>query len=232
MNSMQTLEDTIKQAFERLDRIQASEMHPAAVAWTGGKDSTVALDIWRRYLQERGHTTRVLAVSLDTGLKFAAIRQFRDRLARDWDIDLHILRPGPEADSVPVAADPLACCKVRKILPLKKGLQQLGISLLLSGLRRDEHPDRASRPWVEERSDPTHLFAHPVLEFTEMDIWAYITSRNLPYCELYTQGYRSLGCEPCTAHPATMGQKSFSERSGRSKLKEDALAQLRSMGYF
>ncbi len=227
-----TLDEKIKQAFERLDAIRATDARTAAVAWTGGKDSTVALDIWRSYLRLQGHTGRVLAINLDTGLKFAEICSFRDRLAQDWDLDLRILRPGPEADSVPVATDPLACCKVRKILPLKSGLKKLNVTLLLSGLRRDEHPDRAQRPWQEEREDPPHRFMHPVLEFTEMDIWAYITSRNLPYCELYNQGYRSLGCEPCTSSPSTAGQEPSAERDGRSQLKEQALGQLRSMGYF
>ena len=227
-----TLDEKIKQAYERLDTIQAAAAKPAAVAWTGGKDSTVALDIWRNYLRQHGHEGRVLAVNLDTGLKFAEICRFRDDLARTWDLDLQILRPGPEAESVPVAEDPVACCNVRKILPLKKGLKKLGITLLLSGLRRDEHPDRAQRPWLEERSDPVHRFVHPVLEFTEMDIWAYITSRNLPYCELYTRGYRSLGCEPCTNNPALTTHKQAAEREGRSQRKEQALEQLRSMGYF
>ncbi len=232
MQHPMTLEDKVQQAFDRLDQIKAVATHPAAVAWTGGKDSTVALDIWKRYLQERKPDQRILAINLDTGHKFPEICRFRDMLAQDWDLDLHILRPGPDAEEVPLAADPLVCCNVRKILPLKKGLRELQIKLLLSGLRRDEHPDRAQRAWCEERNDPQHSFMHPVLEFTEMDIWAYITSRNLPYCELYTQGYRSLGCAPCTAAPGADLQPAASERSGRAQNKEGALSQLRSMGYF
>ena len=68
---------------------------------------------------------------------------------------------------------------------------------------------------------------HPLLEFTEVDIWAYIMQEQLPYCTLYAEGYRSLGCVPCTCK--TQGG---TEREGRAPDKEAHMDTLRSLGYF
>jgi len=66
----------------------------------------------------------------------------------------------------------------------------------------------------------------PILHFRETDIWSYIRKYDLPFCELYRQGYRSLDCAPCT------GRGGGSERGARAKDKEAAMQRLREMGYF
>jgi phosphoadenosine phosphosulfate reductase len=124
--------------------------------------------------------------------------------------------------------DKVACCRKLKIEPLQRAIRDLGVAVLLTGVRADEHTNRADRKWREERTEPAHTLAHPLLHWTEMDIWAFAMDQGLPYCELYDQGYRSLGCAPCTAKGDAFGQ----ERAGRDQDKESRMAMLHSLGYF
>ncbi|MBU4379877.1 MAG: phosphoadenosine phosphosulfate reductase family protein [Proteobacteria bacterium] len=197
------------------------------VAWTGGKDSTVVLFIWKALLEHHG-LGPVRAINLDTGCKFPEIIAFRDQLAARWGVDLHIARPGVVLDGYPVARDVIACCRDLKIEPLARALRQTGASHLITGIRRDEHPDRAGRLALEPRQDPPHVMVNPILDWTETDIWAFHARYDLPHCPLYDQGYRSLGCRPCTALPGA----AEGERGGRDQAKERALHTLTSLGYF
>ncbi len=218
---MQSLQDKREASLALLAR--AADMAGAgrvAVAWTGGKDSTVVLDLWRRVCPGP-----VLALNLDTGHKFPEIVAFRDRLAQSWGLELYVARPEPGDVPEHIAQDRLACCNALKVLPLRRAVASLGVSVLLTGIRADENPARTGLSHQEERGGYVQL--NPILDWTEMDVWAHITGNALPYCELYDRGYRSLGCVPCT-RPA----QGLEERSGRDAQKEARMDQLRALGYF
>ena len=197
------------------------------VAWTGGKDSTVTLRLWKQFLEEKGYNSKLRAINLNTGLKFPEIIKFRDKVAADWAVDLHAVSPDIEIENYPTAVDRVKCCNDLKISPLKKSIQILKANIIMTGIRSDEHPSRKNREAIEIMQNPSYVQANPILHWTEMDIWSFIIQDNLPYCELYDQGYTSLGCMPCTALPS--GQD---ERSGRDEKKENSLDILRSLGYF
>ncbi|MBF0481783.1 MAG: phosphoadenosine phosphosulfate reductase family protein [Desulfovibrionaceae bacterium] len=199
-----------------------------AVAWTGGKDSTAALHLYLEVLRDRGDPSRAVALSLDTGRKFAAAVAFRDRLAAAWDIDLRLVRPAPGAEQRADPSDKTACCRLLKIEPLRLALAEQAVACLITGIRADEHPDRASRPVFEERKNPDYTGVNAILPWTLLDVWAYVADRGLPYCELYDQGYTSLGCAPCTLKP----EPGAPERDGRDPDKEALLPVLHSLGYF
>ncbi|CAM2057605.1 phosphoadenosine phosphosulfate reductase [Desulfovibrionales bacterium] len=227
-----TLDEKVDQAISRIEIVlTACQDRPVAVAWTGGKDSTVALHILQQVLARRNHseTAPILALHIDTGHKFSEILIFRDVLAAAWNLDLRILRPTVETSCFSPDIDTLACCAALKIAPLKAAITELGIAGLITGLRADEHLSRANRSWHEPHIEPLHLRCHPILDFTEMDVWAYTFDKGLPYCPLYDQGYRSLGCQPCTAPPS---QNWKNERDGRAPKKEKMLSLLYSLGYF
>ncbi len=199
-----------------------------AVAWTGGKDSTLLLWLWRQWLIDNGRARpeEVRALSVDTGLKFPETIAFREDMARRWQVAVHVFRPQTDLESYPVAEDVVQCCRDLKIAPLQEGLRALDIAVLLTGLRRDEHPSRSQRAAKEACDRPSHLRVHPLLAWTEMDVWAMHIQTGIPYCSLYDHGYRSLGCQPCTRCD------SGAERAGRNQDKEGQLDTLRSLGYF
>lgn len=223
-----TLEEKIR-ATENILAPLANEHNSTTVrvAWTGGKDSTVVLFIWKTLLDHHG-LGPTKAINLDTGCKFPEILRFRDHLTEQWAIDLHIARPKVNLDGYPLAQNTTTCCRELKIEPLTQAIRDTETTILLTGIRRDEHPDRACRHPEEKRNNPPHRMINPILDWTESDIWAFHARFDLPHCELYDQGYRSLGCQPCT-HKAGASE---GERSGRDQSKERSLKTLTDLGYF
>ena len=219
-----TLDGKIGRSMERMREALDRFGPDVSVGWTGGKDSTVVLALWREMLRDAGHGGRVRALNLDTGCKFPEVLAFRDRIAREWDIDVTIVRPGIDLARYPLAVDPVRCCGDLKIRPLGEAVARQGIKALLTGVRADENPDRAHRPWFEDHGD--HVRILPILEWTELDVWTFHVREGIPWCPLYDQGYRSLGCIPCTSRSGR------GERSGRDAAKEERMEQLRSLGYF
>ncbi|NCC23595.1 MAG: phosphoadenosine phosphosulfate reductase family protein [Deltaproteobacteria bacterium] len=221
------LTQTTELTLERMARIlETHGPERTAVAWSGGKDSTVVMALWRETLVRAGRDERPKAVSVDTGLKFPDVLAFRDRMAEIWGVKVYVARPDPIPPEYPVAEDPVTCCRDLKIVPLESCLKSEGILALLTGVRHDEHPARLDIPWQENRHGVVR--AHVIHHWTEMDIWAFVVQEKLAYCPLYDQGYRSLGCRPCTALISGEG----SERLGRSQAKESKMEELRSLGYF
>lgn len=115
--------------------------------------------------------------------------------------------------------------------------------------------DQPPEFWNQFKTDfapGTHLRIHPLLDWTELNIWEYIEREQVPTVSLYyNQGngkrYRSLGCGPCT-FPIESSSKNvleiidelsngrlsnIAERSGRAQDKEDGggLETLRRDGY-
>lgn len=219
-----TLEEKIGLTTDRMREVLERFGPQTAVGWTGGKDSTVVLVLWRTVLQEQGIGGPVQALNLDTGCKFPEVLAFRDRMSREWNIDLHIVRPGINLQQYPLAANPVQCCRDLKIEPLNRAIAERGIPALLTGVRADENPERSHRHWLEEH--PDHVRALPILEWTELDIWTFHVRESIPWCSLYDQGYRSLGCIPCTS------RSGHGERSGRDARKESQMEQLHALGYF
>lgn len=219
-----TLDDKARLARERMAEAYRRFGSRATVGWTGGKDSTVVLALWRDALREAGVGNAPFAINLDTGCKFSEVLAFRDSLAREWGVDVTVVRPEVDLARYPLAVDPVQCCGELKIRPLNEAISRLKIPALLTGVRADENPDRAHRPWFEDHGD--HVRILPILEWTELDVWTFLVREGIPWCPLYDHGYRSLGCVPCTSRSGR------GERSGRDSAKEERMAQLRSLGYF
>ncbi len=115
--------------------------------------------------------------------------------------------------------------------------------------------DQPPEFWGQYKTDfapGTHVRIHPLLDWTELDIWEYIKREGVPVVSLYfNQGdgkrYRSLGCWPCTnpveSDASTLDEiieelrsgkfARVAERSGRAQDKEDGggLEALRRDGY-
>ncbi|MBG91007.1 MAG: sulfate adenylyltransferase [Actinobacteria bacterium] len=114
--------------------------------------------------------------------------------------------------------------------------------------------DQPPELWDQFKTDfapGTHVRIHPLLDWTELNIWEYIQRENIPITSLYFdrgegKRYRSLGCFPCTFPVESTAKnvdeiieelrsgkfKNIAERSGRAQDKEDGgLETLRVQGY-
>ncbi len=89
------------------------------------------------------------------------------------------------------------CCQVRKVEPLSRALK--GLAGWVTGMRREQSPSRTDLRALE-RDDLNGgiLKINPLIDWTEEELLAYTAEHRLPKNRLYSQGYRSIGCAPCT----------------------------------
>jgi len=192
-----------------------------ALSWSGGKDSTVLLYLVKCYKPD------ITIFFGDTSVLFKETYEFRDRLVKEWNLNLINLKPYVSYSSVKGNRE--ICCHNLKTIPLLVAIQKFKIGALFVGIRRNEHPSRFKESYFSPRNNPEHYRIHPLLHWKEKDIWDLIDKYKLPYNPLYDKGYRSIGCEPCTYQVL---DKSASERSGRAYDKEKIMSRLRELGYY
>lgn len=88
------------------------------------------------------------------------------------------------------------CCHVRKIVPLRRALK--GMNAWITGLRREQSVTRTDLKIVEWDAANGLIKINPLLEWTEVQVWDFIKSNDIPYNKLHEQGFPSIGCQPCT----------------------------------
>jgi phosphoadenosine phosphosulfate reductase len=162
---------------------------------------------------------------LETGYHFAETYEFRDKLARDWKLNLINVVPQKtvaqqeSALGILYRQDPTKCCQLRKVEPLLQALAPFEI--WFTGLRREQSPTRKNLKRIEEHQLPTGktlLKVSPIADWTWAQIWEYTGANRLAYLPQYDQGYLSIGCQPCTAIPDDP-QNPRSGRWGGQKLE-------------
>jgi phosphoadenosine phosphosulfate reductase len=110
------------------------------------------------------------------------------------------------------------------------------VEALATAIRWDEQEARIEEDYFSQRTAPDHTRIHPILHFTERDIWDCIHLYDIPFCTLYRIGYRSLGAKNSTEKQADIPAweqdlENTYERAGRGQDKEKVMEQLRSLGY-
>jgi len=204
---------------DRLDELEAqsififreafARMKKLALLWSLGKDSNVM--IWLARKAFFGHLPFPV-MHVDTGKKFPEMYAFRDRYAREWDLDL-VVEPCPPLEAIDPTLPPAARSAARKTDGLKLALAKHGFDALIAGIRRDEEATRAKERvfsprglegnWDVRDQPPefwdhfnaklpagAHLRVHPIL-------WTYTRREGIPIIPLYLarngMRYRSLG---------------------------------------
>jgi phosphoadenosine phosphosulfate reductase len=223
--TLKTLNDKIAKSKAVLQEALTRFSGHIALAWTGGKDSTTCLHLLK---EMGGGQVAIPVLNIDTSVKFPEIYEFRDRLAQEWGLNLIIERNDEALRTMEIAKDKVECCLRLKAEVISRAMEKYNWQALITGMRWDEQPDRDQEIYFSPRDNPPHVRVHPILHFTELDIWQYIQDHAAPFCSLYRRGYRSLGCAPCTKLGVSGGQ----ERAGRDQQKEELMKRLRAMGYF
>ncbi len=249
----------LREAYNRIDRL--------AMLWSIGKDSNALLWLARKAFFGK---VPFPVVQLDTGMELPEVYEFRDRIVREWDLDLVVEQCPPEEDMDPTLP-PATRAAARKTEGLKNLLQREQYQGIMVGIRRDEQATRAKERVFSPRAldgvwdfkdqpaefwdhyktrfeDGTHVRVHPLLAWTELDIWRYSKREEMPIVPLYFardgKRYRSLGEKNITfpvASTASSIDEIISEleitrtpeRAGRAmdNESEDAFERLRSSGY-
>lgn len=155
---------------------------------------------------------------LDTGYHFAETYAYRDRIAKEWKLNLINLLPEKtvaqqEAERGKLyIISPDQCCKLRKVEPLFKAVANYRV--WITGMRREQAKTRAA---LEESanfmlpSGKQVLKLAPLASWSTRDVWYACEHLGIPLLSLYDDGYSSIGCEPCTSLPVDPNDP----RSGR-----------------
>lgn len=264
--------------------------------WSIGKDSTVLLWLTRKAFL--GHVPIPL-VHIDTHYKIREMIEHRDRLTREWKLNMIVGENQTALENESTYphgnANRIECCRHLKTNALihtidgswpryrfnhQKGDYELDSNQepytgVIVGVRADEEGTRSKERYFSPRNTRsewdlldqppefwnqfktefapgTHVRIHPLLDWTELDIWEYIEREQIPVVSIYFdqgkgQRYRSLGCEPCTKPVESKAScvaeiieelktgkfSRIAERSGRDQDKEDGggLETLRLEGY-
>ena len=155
---------------------------------------------------------------LDTGYHFPQTYEYRDRMAREWSLQLVNVLPTrtvPEQESafgILYQTDPTRCCQLRKVEPLLGALEPFDV--WFTGLRREQSPTRKNLKKVELHSLPTGKTLWKVSLLADWNweqVWSYVNENGISHLPQYDEGYLSIGCQPCTALPADPNNP----RSGR-----------------
>lgn len=166
----------------------------------------------------RKRVPEIPVLFLETGYHFAQTYEFRDRLAREWNLNLVNVMPRQtvveqeSAFGILYREDPTKCCQLRKVDPLMAALEPFDV--WFTGLRREQSVTRKNLKKAELHRLPsgkTLAKVSPLADWTWGQVWEYTASNKLSYLPQYDQGYLSIGCEPCTAIPGDANNP----RSGR-----------------
>jgi len=164
--------------------------------------------------------------TIDTGLLFPETLALKKRLEDFLEREIEALTPDLTVEQQAAAhgpelwrRDPDLCCTLRKVLPLRDRLSRL--QAWITGLRRDQSSARSGVDLIERyaldesgnTADPgqTIIKLNPLARWPREQVWAYPREHQVPYNPLHDQGYRPIGCQPCTSKI----QQGDSERAGR-----------------
>ncbi|HKK31526.1 MAG TPA: sulfate adenylyltransferase subunit CysD [Alphaproteobacteria bacterium] len=249
----------LREAYNRFDKL--------AMLWSLGKDSNVM--IWLTRKAFFGNVPFPVC-HVDTGLEFPEVYAFRERYQQEWGLRL-IVRECPSIEEMDPTLPPAARSAARKTAGLKLLIEEQGFNGIIAGIRRDEEAVRAKERvfsprgetaewdfrdqppefWNQFNTDfppDTHVRIHPLLSWTEIDIWRYTQRENIPLVPLYFardgKRFRSLGESditfPVDSNASTIDEiieelkiTRVRERAGRAMdhEAEDSFERLRKAGY-
>ena len=251
----------LREAFRKIEKL--------GMLWSFGKDSNVCLHLAKKAFL--GHVPFPV-IHIDTSYEPPEMIAFRDKLAKEWDLNLIVgMNEAALAGGMNHERGRIVCCTALKVDALKQTIAANGFTGIIAGIRRDEEGTRAKERvfsprttdgrWDFKNQPPefwdqfmtdfpkgTHVRVHPLLHWTEIDVWRYIAREDIPVVDLYFskdgRRYRSLGCAPCTGTVASTASTveeiiaellatRVPERSGRKQDQEaeDAFERLRAEGH-
>jgi len=250
--------ETIREALEKFGK-------QLAIAWTGGKDSTSMLWLYRAVCLELA-VPLPTCMFIDEGDSFEEILDFIDKVKRQWKVNVvtiqntdvtnkakklgDIVRVSDlnsrnqeelakldfHEENFPFEPESYVCNHLMKTVPMNHFIEKRGVLAVSTAIRWDEQEARIKEEYFSPRENPLHTRVHPMLHFSERDIWNLIRENDIPFCSLYHLGYRSLGIKSNTTKSSELPAweqdlENTTERAGRGQDKEQIMSKLRDLGY-
>lgn len=264
MKHLQQLEDQsvyiLREAYKHFEHL--------GMLWSMGKDSTVLLWLTRKAFF--GHVPFPL-VHIDTGYEMPELIEYRDRLCREWRLRLVVGQNRAALEQgMNHTVGRVTCCTALKVEAMNDVISEQGFTAIILGIRSDEEGTRAKERYFSPRTKQgewdfrdqppelwdqfkttfpkgEHIRIHPLLDWTELNIWEYLNSEQVPLPDLYFDKgegtrFRSLGCVPCTARVCSTANNvdaiitelrtsRTAERAGRAQDEGRGMEQLRKLGH-
>jgi sulfate adenylyltransferase subunit 2 len=186
----------------------AAEFRNPVMLYSIGKDSSVMLHLARKAFFPGKPPFPLLHI--DTGWKFSEMIAFRDETARRLGLDLlaHTNDEGKARGINPITSGSALHTAVMKTEALKQALDHHGFDAAFGGARRDEEKSRAKERifslrsaehgWNPKNQRPElwrlyntrlgqgeSMRVFPLSNWTELDVWEYIATEQIPVVPLY-----------------------------------------------
>jgi phosphoadenosine phosphosulfate reductase len=205
------MSEALKHKIAELQRVLvrvALEHAPAALASSLSAEDMVITDAILR------HKLEIEIFTLDTERLHADTLNVIDAIRRRYGYDVKVFRPDPHVVAEYVSdfgrdafyeSQELRkrCCHIRKVEPLNRALE--GKEAWVTGQRREQAVTRAELKLQEFDAARGIVKFNPLADWSEAEVWEYIRAFEVPYNALHDQGYRSIGCAPCT-RPTVAGE--------------------------
>lgn len=189
------------------------------VVWSGGKDSTVVLNLVRSVCESRGMKMPP-SLFIDHGDHYPETLEILNKVSRDWNFKiifarnddllkslkdgsievadlneenkLEVKRIGFEGGEFEYSLETDVGNHLLKTVAMNNTIKRYRFDALLTGVRWDENDARGSEVFISPRDEPPHVRVQPILPMLEKDIWDYIFKNKLPIHPKYYEGYRSI----------------------------------------
>ena len=175
--------DLIREAYEQYG-------DGLVVANSLGKDSSVIWDLAKRVSPDIG------GFIVTTRYKPKETVEFMRRMVAEYP-ELRVFSNDEPVPELLYYTDPDRCCDMLKVQPTRRAISEMKVDCWVTGLRCTEGRTRTDFQEIEER-DVDLVKLNPILIWLEREVWQYLALYDVPVNPLYREGYRSLGCEPCT----------------------------------
>ena len=182
--------EKVERSLELIDQAYKEFGEGLVVANSLGKDSSVVWDLAKRVSPD------IRGFIVTTRFKPPETKEFMAEEVTRYP-ELQVFSNDEEIPDKLYETDPDRCCEILKVQPTRDAVREMGITCWITGLRCTEGRTRTNFKEVEEL-DKGLIKLNPILIWYEREIWQYLALNKVPVNPLYAEGYRSLGCAPCT----------------------------------
>jgi phosphoadenosine phosphosulfate reductase len=182
--------EKVDRSLELIDRAYKEFGDGLVVANSLGKDSSVVWHLAKRV------NPGIRGFIVTTRYKPKETKQFMSDEVTRYP-ELRVFSNNEKIPDKLYETDPDKCCEILKVQPVRQAVQEMNVECWVTGLRCTEGRTRTNYKEVEEL-DKGLIKLNPILIWYEREIWQYLALNNVPINPLYNEGYRSLGCAPCT----------------------------------